>query len=152
MKIKTYYIADDNTEHETMEQAKDHNIFIADIAKAIEPLGKRYKGQYCDYENGSGYVQHNPISVLEAKKNIIAICKIKVPHKIWDYPAGEIHPHSFACRLLSERNSFLYAAWRRFMMIDEQGREWGQPYYASHPEAATMKELENRVEMEKGKK
>src|SRR3990167_4811519 len=141
MKTKIYYIAKDKTEHGSEAEAIAHEKFIDEIAAAIKPLGKRYDNGHCDYANGDGYVQHHVADVLKAKIALIEITKRVVPHKIWEYPAAEIHPQSFAGRLLCGCNKYLYKAWFRFMCIDEKGREWGQPYYSLHPERATHKEL-----------
>ena len=141
MKTKTYYIAKDNSKHENEAKAISHEKFIDEIAEAMKPLGERYDDGRCEYANGKGYVQHHPDDVLKAKTGIIKIAKRVVPDDIWKHPAKNIHPHSFAGRLLSDSNDFLYSAWRRFMCIDEKGREWGQPYYSLNPERAIQTEI-----------
>jgi hypothetical protein len=49
---------------------------------------------------------------------------------------------SYAGRVINDTApNFVYKAWYRFMCLDDQLREWGQPYYASHPEDAEYKRL-----------
>ena len=38
----------------------------------------------------------------------------------------------------------LWRAWCRLTNIDDQGREWGQAYFAMHPEMAKNVVLEDR--------
>lgn len=142
MKTKTYFVANDGTEHDRQELALKHEKFIADIAQAMNPLGEKYEEKECRFVNGEGYIQHDPADVLKAKTALIEICKTTVPDEFWNkYTPAEIHPMSYAGRLLDDCNRFLYRAWYRFMCIDVQGKEWGQPYYALHPEAGTHKRI-----------
>lgn len=141
MKTKVYYLADDGAELESRAAVKRHNTLLAKIRLAMAPLGSKVKDRGCRFANGGGYRQHKQVDVLKAKAALIAIAKTEVPDKIWEHPPEEIHPMSFAARLLDDASSTLYRAWHRFMCIDERtGREWGQPYYALNPEEGEQKE------------
>lgn len=141
MKTKTYYLASDGAECESPKAAKARNALLIEIARALAPLGPKVKDRGCQFANGHGYRQHKKADVLKAKTALIAIAKRLVPDKIWANPPEEIHPMSFAGRLLDDSSPTLYEAWQRFMCIDERTwREWGQPYYALNPEKGEQKE------------
>ena len=140
MKTKVYWIADDGGECETEQKARKRNALLRDIQSAMSPLGTKVKDRHCSFANGGGYRQHRLIDVLKAKTSFIDIAKREVPHKIWNNKAEDIHPMSFAGRLLDDCSPTLYEAWHRFMCIDDTGKEWGQPYYALNPEKGTQKE------------
>lgn len=140
MKTKTYYVADDGSEYESEPAAKRHNRLLVQIRAALVPLGPKIKDRASEFANGHGYRQHDLADVMKAKEAFIAICKRQVPDKVWDAPVRDIHPMGFAGRLLDDSSPTLYASWHRFMCIDDQGREWGQPYFALNPEKGEQKE------------
>ncbi len=78
----------------------------------------------------------DPAVVRDIRRAIVALCA-KFHDWFRRHDPDTIHPMSFAMRLLSEAGpSLLSGAWHRLAMIDAEGREWGQPYYAEHPSKA----------------
>lgn len=142
----TKYRAMDGSEWTTPEQALAHEQVIESVNAAMEPLGKRPDD--CAFTNGEGYIQHDKADVLKSRLAIHDLAKAgplkrwiedqKAIHGKTDYQlAVEVHP-SWQMRMLDGGCSPLECAYGRLLCIDDQCREWGQPYYASHPHEAKM--------------
>jgi hypothetical protein len=85
--------------------------------------------------NGQGYVQHDPATVLEVKTRLL---KIAYPyfkwHDVFRADPATVHPMGIAGRIISDSDiSPIRHAWNRLCCIDDQSREWDQPYFALHP-------------------
>jgi hypothetical protein len=75
------------------------------------------------------YIQHVPEQVEMVQSEFLKICAdvLKDNH----YIDGKIHRQGIIGRFLDDSGSkVLYSTWYRFMCIDENYREWCQPYYA----------------------
>ena len=130
MQIVTKYRAIDGSEWDTADQAMDRDNLCAAVADAIAELGEPLSSAFF---GGGGYRQHDLATVLSAKQRIVRLAKIHTGHGVFDHPAADIHPFSIAGQILDDVGGPLRKAWRRFMCIDDQGREWGQPYFGLHP-------------------
>jgi hypothetical protein len=133
----TIYKANDGSIWDRREQAERRDTLLGDIATALLPLGERPDDG--DFANGEGYVQHEPLSVRVTKKALLhlAMLNIRGYDHIWLADPDSIHASGIAGRIIDDCNEPLARAWFRLMCIDGESREWGQPYYALHPEQGT---------------
>ena len=134
----TRFRANDGSEHQTPEAAKERDAVVAAIHEVEAPLGQRLDD--CKFTNGGGYVQHDPKAVRQVTVNLLRLAVIEMPRWAADRPemfnAATFRPGGFLGRLLDDSRSPLYRLYCRLWCIDEQNREWGQPYYAANPSAA----------------
>jgi len=99
----------------------------------------------CDFANGSGYIQHEHKDVSIVRNELLELAKFYTDHK-WIQQSIDDHSvdTSWAGRIIGEYcNESLNKAWNRISCIDNQLREWGQPYYASHPNMGQQVKLNN---------
>lgn len=94
----------------------------------------------CNFKNGDGYVQQDIKTVAKAMIRIVEAAGIKKKPEFIENP--------FACRfgvigriICDSDNAQLWHSWSRFMNIDNLGREWGQSFFARHPEEGKKKDL-----------
>lgn len=142
MKPVTKYQADDGKVFDTEQEAVKHDakaVSIKGLAKLLKPIPEN---DGCSFANGDGYVQQDALKVQEYKRGIMllgACHHAKMAE--WAKNPIEVHPQSIVGRILSDCDDLLYRAWHRVMCMDSQFREWGQPYYANHPEDAKQHEV-----------
>lgn len=138
MKAITKYEAADGSEFETESRCAAYESLCAEVADVVAALPALPKDDGCKFANGGGYVQHNPDTFRAVRTKLLQIAQRECPHR-WITESlekgDEIHA-SWAGRIISESSTPLWRAWNRIYCTDKQFREWGQPYYAEHPEAA----------------
>lgn len=134
MKTKNYnysvFVADDNTEFTSEQDALNHNALLAKI-KAIEFL--LGGPQHQKVQDNKGYYQHSLDNIKSAWSHVIDLSRpyFKSYEKLMSAKPEEIHPMGFGGRIIDEcSNKPLNKLWWRFSCIDQQGREWQQPYFA----------------------
>ena len=131
----TYYIADDGAKFTTEDGATAHEALTAEVAAILAPLAKRPTDTGLQFENGHGHIPHDA-DVLRAVRGELAELGQRVCPTFDSWPAfadGTCHP-SWPGRFVDDCGpSALREPIYRFMCIDGQGREWGQPYYAANP-------------------
>lgn len=76
------------------------------------------------------YIQHIPEDVELAQSEFIKLC-----HEIGllsdKFLEGKVHRQGIVGRYLDDSgNKQIYSFWYRFMCIDDNYKEWEQPYYA----------------------
>ena len=136
----TKFKADDGAEFNTEPACVEYEALCAEVAEVMGTLPAKPDDDGCNFSNGHGYLRHDKATLLRARVSILKIAQRFASSPPWfqqtiDDPDGR-HP-SWAGRLIDECCPRpVGAAWYRFMCIDKQGREWGQPYYANNPEAA----------------
>lgn len=116
---KTFKSKDDCVKHE-VEYYMAQNIF-----SDLNPIPTQ-----TDFVNGYGYVQQDLNTVGKVKANFHQLCNKSI---------GKDVPFGFIGRYLPDTSS-LGSYFTRFLCIDSKGREWGQPYYATHPDQAYLQE------------
>jgi len=100
----------------------------------IARLEPKPKALGCDFENGAGFIQHDPKVFAGVRADLLGLAMKESDHK-WlkqsiDDPA--IYS-SWAGRIIGECcNEQLQSAWYRISCTDDLFREWGQPYFARH--------------------
>lgn len=108
---------------------------IGGIQSILKPVPKR------NFSNGEGFVQQDYAALLEYKRQILRVMAEKDSkwQEFVDNPE-KVHRQSIVGRVLSDSDQLLYGAWYRVMCIDDKCREWGQPYFANHPEEGEQRE------------
>lgn len=138
MKTVTRYQADDGSLWADEAKARERDDLSRAVALAMAPLGPLFKNESgCDFANGLGYVRHDPGTVRAVKGALILLSHPVIGYWLDEQAAKgvdllAVHP-SWFCRVIDHYSDPLAKAWSRLWCIDEQGREWGQPYYADHP-------------------
>jgi hypothetical protein len=132
------YVADDGTEFGSKESCQSYEATCADIAAIMAKLPAIPHLRGCGFQNGDGYIQHSPEAVEAARLALLRIANQIMPHKWFDQSIADLNAHSsWAGRLISEMsNKALRNAWYRFECMTPDFREFGQPYFASHPHEA----------------
>ena len=146
MKRITKYLADDGTEFNTEIEAVNHDALCLEIKEVMSDLPKRPENGR-KFESGKGFIQHKPHVFFGVRHALLAIGKRYIDHGWIDQAIKDcdIHP-SWVLRLFDEQCRPLSRAWYRFMCTDNKLREWGQPYFADHPDEASGKfEIEQKV-------
>lgn len=143
MKTITKYVAYTGAEFTSETECLAHEAKSKAADAIVAQLVPRPKGSSCDFENGSGFIQQESKTFFKVRRELLELAKTETNME-WiqqsiDDPT--VHP-SWAGRIISESdNTQLARAWYRICCIDKDFREWGQPYYADHPEEATSKKL-----------
>lgn len=95
------------------------------------------KRHYSDFSRGydqNGYVQHDLITLRNIKAELIALSRLHSGYLEGrtDTELMSAHPSWFH-RIIDD-SSPLSNAWSRMCSIDDQGREWGQAFFAYNPD------------------
>lgn len=141
MYTKTKYVAKDGSEWENEEGALNRENLIDEVNKIMQELKPTPTKL-----NWKGYIQQNPSVVESVKRKLYNIANRDGILKWWlDYQKTEhgntdeslikCHP-SWFCRMLDGSHTPLDKAYSRLWCIDDNCREYNQPYYALHPEEA----------------
>lgn len=136
--IKRYQAVDDS-EWETAEEAEARDRMVADVTDALSELKPTP-----DECNWNGYVQQDPDAIQRCREKLHAIANAEGVLKWWiddqkqswgktDADIIALHP-TWQGRMLDGGHVPLSRAYSRLCAIDEEGREWNQPYYAVNPE------------------
>jgi hypothetical protein len=131
MKTITLYQAVDGSTWPTEAEALKRDALCSHVDAAMALLKPRPKD--IGFSDGDVFVQQGPGPVLAAKQRIVDLAYAVTEHAVFTNNAEEIHPRSVAGFILDEVGGPLARAWSRFACIDDSCREWGQPYFRSHP-------------------
>lgn len=137
------FVADDGAEFETIEECAAYEALTAEVAEVVSLLRPLPKLPGCSFENGAGFIRHDPVTFRRVRRTLLQIANRIHPHDWFTKSMDDesIHP-SWACRMISECCPRpLDRAWMRIYCTDKQYREWGQPFYAENPDKATQVEL-----------
>ena len=91
------------------------------------------------FTNGEGYIQHNKKALEKVKLELLEICKDFIEHSWIEETILNNLDISYVARLLSDSMYYtsLDRAWYRLCCVDFSNyREYGQQFYALHPELA----------------
>lgn len=143
MKVVIKYKAIDGKEFEKEQDCIDYELLIETVNHIMSKLPKLPENDSCSFVNGGGYIQHNKRKLQAAKIALLELCKKYIDHK-WIQQTiddSSVHP-SYVARLLGDYGiNPLYDAWHRFVCIDSDLKEWGQPFYASNQSKAEQTKL-----------
>lgn len=144
MNVITKYQSEDGAEFTSADACSAYEALVSNVREIMERLPERPDLPGCEFQNGGGYVQHNTENVLSVRKALLELAAPYCTYVDWVAKAIDdtsIHP-SWPSRIIGEAcPSPLSHAWYRFMCMDSEWREWGQPYYANNPDRATQKRL-----------
>ena len=146
MEVVTKYRANDGSEWASADEAIAREQQILMVNEAMRPLGERPDDEGCRFSNGEGFRRHSLARVRQAKAALIALTRPHVSawmdgqEKGYGRDMMDVHP-SWFLRMLDGASRPLERAWGRLSCIDDEGREWGQPYFASNPQEATQVEV-----------
>lgn len=139
------YVADDGTHFADEADCRKRDALIARVSAAVAVLLKP-RPDDISFDNGHGYVAQDPAAVRAYKVALLAIARDEMPSFAGPTQLGadpdRIHPQGMAWRWLDECAPPIARAWQRLACIDRDGREWGQPYYATHPEHGEQFEVQ----------
>jgi len=136
MKTITKYQAEDGKEFTSIAECVEYDGIINNVKLIMADLPQRPDETGCSFENGGGFIQHDKANLNRVRTNLLRQINKHIKHNWIDQAIEDesIH-HSWVGRLVSDYSIPPFEkAWYRFMCIDNQGREWGQPYFASNPE------------------
>ena len=142
MKTINKFRADDGAEFATEAACMAHEALCAEITEIMATLPNRPDDKGCEFSNGHGYLQHNADTFWRARDALLRVANRLSPHKWFDQSLADRSVHSsWAGRIIGELEKPLWQAWRRIECVDENLREWGQPYYAANPRQGEQIEL-----------
>lgn len=125
------YAAQDGSAFYSRAQAEAHEHKIEECERALGLLAdaEPFKD---GMRSGAGYVQQKRWRVEACKRILVVLLDEEFPYlKVLEWEAQS--PWGMAGRAASEGSKPLALAWSRLARIDEQGREWEQPYFAMNP-------------------
>lgn len=133
----TIYQCEDGTRFDKENEALEYESHAA-RAKEIESLLVSIGREL----NGNEYIQQDPNMVRRAKYDFLTLVAERIP--IWKDLAIEcrdgIRHIAHIGRVIDDYGiKWMRHLYFRFACIDENGREYQQPYYANHPEEATKR-------------
>jgi len=128
---------------DSVEKCLSHEIDFTAVETVMSLLNPIPEDDHCKFANGHGFVRQDIALIEKCMGVVIKLADIDLKDKKEEILA---HPfpyrNSVIGRYLSDSDKgFLYSAWHRFMCMDDSGREWGQPYFTAHPEAAEQFEI-----------
>lgn len=144
MKPVTLFESPDGVRFTNETDCQRYELLCLDIDSAMAAMNPRPDD--IDFSNGGGYVQQTQSGVTTARARMVQTALDYFPKggttEQWftEWRDGKRHV-SHVARLVDDGNlKCLKAALYRFVCIDPQQREWGQPYYAMNPGKGTQKE------------
>lgn len=96
----------------------------------------------CDFENGGGYVQQSEADIIAFKHGMRRLIVMEFGENSATLKRWDENPCGFVGRYLDDSGSDTYRLYLRLCCIDDQRREWGQPFYAINPEQGTQNKWE----------
>lgn len=153
MREVTYYETVDGEVWKEKADALLHEKILDIVADIMAPLPK--KPNNVDFDNGHGYLQHDMEQFLTIRRHLaqLAMQYIEIPRNSWNFSVLEqtamdplsIHPEYF-WKVIGEQRTLkgINTAWFNIgLCTDKEGRQWGQMYYADHPENAKSMKVWN---------
>lgn len=142
MKQIIKYEAFDGAVFGTEDDCRAYELMAARINAAMRSLPTRPESN--DFANGDGYVQHDSASVHEAMVAVLNQAK--------NYSSHTSIPKSMEVGFPSRAGIVgriiddccprpINKAWYRFMCMDNDYREWGQPFFALNPDKGEQKRI-----------
>lgn len=141
MEAITKFKAKDGIEFVSEQECVEYELLIDEVNSIMSSLPNRPDGS--DFANGSGYVQHDKTILQRVRLRLLFVCQRYIDHKWIQQTINNenVHP-SYVGRLIDEYGiNPLSKAWYRFLCMDSNSREWGQPYFATNPDSAKQVRL-----------
>jgi len=143
MEVITKFKAIDGKEFTKQTECLKYELLIKQVDEIMALLPPTPNDDGCNFSNGGGYIKHDKQVLRNAQIKILELCKERIDHKWIQQSIDDETVHcSWVDRLLGDYDIRpLDKAWYRFSCVDEQNREWGQPYYANNPEKGEQVQL-----------
>ncbi len=144
MKVISKYISNDNIEFSNEVDCREHElnyIIASNIVNKLEPIPEN---DGCSFGNGHGYIQQDNNNVIKYRNEFLEFIKRYTTFKWVQETIDNPNSHlSWVTRAIGDSNCphTIYRMWSRFTCIDNEGREWGQPFYATNPNQAEQIKL-----------
>lgn len=143
----TRWVAEDGSEHQTQEEAERRDRLAKELHLLDQLLRPRPSDPGCNFANGGGYVQQDPVRAMHYRDGLLALASdhgagavILKYKKLAPYEVG----FSMAGRIIDDCcPKVLVEAWSRLICLDSKYREWGQGYFALNPEKGVQEEWSN---------
>jgi hypothetical protein len=143
MKTKIKFVANDGSEWDDENSAHFREDMVASVDAALSLL--KPVPNDCNWK---GYVQQDADAVRKVKTMLFNIANQKGVLKWWidsqkrehgqtEAELIDAHPSWFG-RMLDGSHRPLERAYGRLCCIDDQDREWNQPYFVTHPEESGL--------------
>lgn len=134
MKQITKYQAFDGKEFTSEVECENYEDFSNRVKEAMIGWPEEPKNDGCSFANGGGYIQI-PKEILRCVRiRLLDLISEKCDHPWVKETYDESKHASWVGGLIGEMPyPELQKAWGRLCNIDTEGREWGQGYYAAHP-------------------
>lgn len=133
MKIIDAYVSEDGNVFWSREECLAHEALCGQVSRILSLLSVRPNGR--EFSNGAGYLQHDISILIKVANLLLDIINQRTPglNLCVDLKTFSVRDFTETMR----RHAILPAmkdADYRFMCIDENMREWGEPYFVRHPE------------------
>lgn len=128
----TQYKASDGRIFSDETKCLQYEADVVQINEIMSQLKPRVEDDGCSFTNGGGYIQQTKQAHDGVYKGLY-----KIGTKLFGFPHLGMMGR---CADDSDHRAFS-AAYTRYICIDEQHKEWGQPYYAINPGKGVQKEL-----------
>lgn len=150
MKVVSRYEALDGTLYDTQKACLKRDRMIQRIRRITDTWPKVPDDDNCNFANGHGYLQWTEKQFLAAKKAILTILAGEFKKGSTEY-AAILNPKthlSWPCRMADDMDHLTDRPLNRLYCVDSRFREWGQPYFASHPETGEQVEIRDGKRMD----
>lgn len=141
MKTINVFVADDGSRFGDEARCVAYESQCAECAAIMARLKPLPKDDGCRFANGGGYIQHDAATLKSVRDYLSLLFErtygpMPTPENNWYAQTREKDADSsWVGRLIGDSgHRAFHDAWYRIQCCDGQAREWGQPYYASHPD------------------
>ena len=114
------------------------------IKKITKHMPKLPKTNRCSFYNGTGYILWTNTQLRIVKRLILTEAYRRSKNKVYLESIKIPHCQGIAGKYLNDNYNDLYSIWSRLMNIRNL-REYGQPYYAHHPQEARGECLNKKI-------
>lgn len=138
MKSITKYVADDGNEFASEADCRQYEAMCEQVQRAIGRLARKPDLTGREFENGGGYLQHDPNTVTEVRAELLRVANAAMPHRWFEQSLADPTANpSWVGHLIGKMGYLcLWKAWDRISCTRSDGREYGHPYFAAHPDEA----------------
>jgi len=134
MKKIVRYEANDGVLFKTESEALKRDRLIEQVADIMSVLPRAQYAFDSKFKKGRAYIQHDKSALRKVQVELLEICKNYVNYAWIQYAIdNEDVPLSYVGRLMDDQDiEILRTAGYRFLCIDDEYREWEEPYFKSN--------------------
>jgi hypothetical protein len=105
-----------------------------DIDKLLDDYTNQQRMDRINFSGGEGYIQHIPEVVERVQREFLDLCYEILGDKVY---LGNVHRQGIIGRYLDD--GIFSKHWYIFHCIDDNYKQWGQPYFTLHPDKGTQR-------------